>query len=154
MVAGRVCGSGASVGQVIPSRSGGPAALADVVVVVVVASVLTACAGSSDSTTLSPAGERGRNVADRVGCSACHGGADGDATVGPSWVGSWGTEMRLDDGRLVLFDDDFVTASVRTPDIARREGNWIHMPAFASDQVSDDELTDLVAYLRDLGGRP
>lgn len=116
--------------------------------------VVGACGDSGDDVELSVAGERGRAVADRVGCTGCHGGPGGDATVGPSWVESWGAEIDLADGTSAVFDEAYVVASVRTPQAARRRDARLTMPAFADDQVTDDELADLVAYLRDLGGEP
>lgn len=101
---------------------------------------------------LDAAAERGRVVAQRAGCTGCHTGLDSDASIGPTWKGKWGTEVPLDDGTQVPFDETFVRNAVRDPDLQRRKGNWLHMPAYGTTQVSDADLADLVAYLRALGG--
>jgi mono/diheme cytochrome c family protein len=109
----------------------------------------SACGGAEPQ--LSARAARGQEVAERAGCAACHGGLDTDATIGPSWVGSWGTEVLLDDGRRVVFDADHVRRSVREPDADRLAGDWMRMPAYGPDQISAEELDDIVEYLRALG---
>lgn len=116
----------------------------------VVAASVVACAGDS-RVQLDGKAARGRDVAESAGCAGCHGGDDAPATVGPSWNGSWGSEVVLDDGTEVLFDEEFVISSVRTPDLQRRKGDWLHMPAFTAEQISDAELADVIAYLIALG---
>lgn len=116
------------------------------------AGAVSACgADGSSSRTLSAQAQEGEAVARRAGCAGCHGGADGGATVGPSWVGLWGTQVTLDDGSTVEFDEQFVRTAVRDPDAQRPEGTWLHMPAFGERQVSEADLQALIAYLRELG---
>lgn len=114
------------------------------------AASVVACAGDS-RVQLDEDATRGRAVAESAGCAGCHGGDDAPATVGPSWNGSWGSEVVLDDGTKVLFDEAFVISSVRTPDLQRRKGDWLHMPSFTAEQISDAELADVIAYLIALG---
>jgi cytochrome c oxidase subunit 2 len=120
-------------------------------VVAVVAVVSVACSSPGLDVSLSPDGERGRTVAERVGCSNCHGGPERNGGVGPGFVGSWGSAVDLEDGSSVVFDESYVIESVRSPDAARRSGDWVRMPAFGPDQLTDAELDDLVDYLRELG---
>lgn len=110
-----------------------------------------ASCGSDSSTEFSAAGERGRRLATDLGCAGCHGGDGRDATIGPDWTGSWGTEIELDDGSTTTFDAVYVERSVRSPDAQRRAGDWIRMPEYRADQLSDDELADIVGYLEELG---
>jgi cytochrome c oxidase subunit 2 len=112
-----------------------------------VALVLSACGGSGPS--LSEAAQRGRVVAARAGCAACH-SADGAAGVGPTWRGSWGTTVRLADGSVTVVDGPYVERAVRNPGAERREGSWPPMPAYSTSLISDQQLADLVAYLREL----
>lgn len=116
----------------------------------VAAALAVGCAGGA-RLQLDDKAARGRDVAESAGCAGCHGGDDAPATVGPSWNGSWGSEVVLDDGTRVLFDEEFVISSVRTPDLQRRKGDWLHMPAFTAEQISDTELADVIAYLIALG---
>ncbi len=107
--------------------------------------------GSETATELSAAGERGRQLSTDLGCAGCHGGEGRDATIGPAWSGSWGTEIELDDGSTTTFDARYVERSVRSPDAQRRAGDWIRMPEYRADQLTDDELADIVVYLEELG---
>ena len=111
---------------------------------------LVAC-GSDEATDLSAAGERGRQLSTDLGCAGCHGGAGRAATIGPDWTGSWGTEIELDDGSTTIFDAIYVERSVRSPDAQRRAGDWIRMPEYRADQLTDAELADIVVYLEELG---
>lgn len=109
--------------------------------------VVPACGGRGPS--LSEEAQRGRTVAARAGCAACH-SADGTAGVGPTWRGSWGTTVRLADGSVTVFDGPYVERAVRNPGAERREGSWPPMPAYTTALVSDRQLAELVAYLREL----
>ena len=108
---------------------------------------------SDDPPTLSAAAKDGQSIASTRGCAACHAGLGSDATIGPSWRGAWGTTVALDDGTEVVFDETYVRASARTPDAQRREGDWLRMPTFGPDQLSDAELDSIVAYIRELADR-
>ncbi len=107
--------------------------------------------GSDSAAQLSAPGERGRQLSTDLGCAGCHGGDDREATIGPDWTGSWGTEIELDDGSTATFDALYVERSVRSPDAQRRTGDWIRMPEYRADQLTDDELADIVVYLEELG---
>lgn len=113
-----------------------------------------ACAGSSGGTAqiqLSAAGERGEQIAVEKGCASCHQiGAGSGGGLGPSWVGAWGDDVELSDGRVVVFDEDYVVRSVRDPAHDRRPGSWIEMPRFGPDHLDDEELADLIALFQEL----
>lgn len=113
---------------------------------VVVAAVAGACGGESATPDLSGPAARGDELVTSLGCAGCHRGAE----VGPSWTGTWGADVELSDGTRVRFDAAYVRSAVRTPDLHRRSGDWVRMPAYGLDQLSDDELDDIVAYLRAL----
>lgn len=115
----------------------------------VVLIVTTGCGEATQD--LSSDAAQGEVLARQLGCAGCHGDAQNESSIGPGWVGSWGDTIELSDGRTVLFDGDYVTASVREPDRDRRPGDWLRMPAFSAAQLSDDELAAITAYLRELG---
>lgn len=112
--------------------------------------VLVGCGGSAAS-DLQGAAARGATLTRELGCAACHGSADRDAEIGPSWIGSWSNDIEMSDGETVRFDASYVVSSVRQPDLQRRSGDWRRMPAYDTDQLTDDELNDIVAYLEALG---
>lgn len=107
--------------------------------------------GGDAAPELSAAGQRGQQLSTDLGCAGCHGGDDREATIGPDWTGSWGTDIELDDGSTTTFDALYVERSVRSPDAQRRAGDWIRMPEYRVDQLTEAELADIVVYLEELG---
>lgn len=122
------------------------------VAAVVGASLLVGCGSSSDPVDLSADAQRGQRLAADYGCSGCHAGLDSSADVGPSWTGAWGSEVRLDDGSTAVIDREFVVAAVRTPELRRRDGDWLRMPVYAEFHLPDDELELIIQYIREIGG--
>jgi mono/diheme cytochrome c family protein len=110
--------------------------------------VAASCGGSSDGsdTALSPAGASGQDIAKSNGCTACH-GSNGQGGVGPSWVGLYGSEVELEDGTTVTADDDYLTRAIADPGAEIVGGSTVVMP---DNGLSDDEIADVVAYIRDL----
>jgi cytochrome c oxidase subunit 2 len=48
------------------------------------------------------------------GCAACH-STTGSAGVGPTWLGLYGHEVELQDGTIVVADDDYLVQSIKDP---------------------------------------
>ncbi len=117
--------------------------------VFVLAVVLAAgCANTPDETPPDDT-QRGQQLAADLGCANCH-SPDGTSRIGPSWAGSWGREIELDDGTRVVFDESYVTRSVRAPGAQRRTGTWVQMPPFGPDRLSDADLAAIIEFLRGL----
>jgi mono/diheme cytochrome c family protein len=110
----------------------------------------TACggAGGGDDSALSEAGRRGRDISNSNGCAGCHGG---DGGVGPSWDGLYGSEVKLADGTTVTADEAYLTRAIVEPNAEIVEGYVLKMP---SNDLSDDEVADVIAYIRELGADP
>lgn len=112
---------------------------------------LGACGEDSDepaAVVLSPAGERGKTVAEGNGCVHCH-SSSGSRSTGPTWQGLAGTEITLTDGTTVMADDDYLRRAILDPRAEVRDGFPDIMPA-AYSGLSDDEVDDLLALLWDL----
>jgi cytochrome oxidase Cu insertion factor (SCO1/SenC/PrrC family)/mono/diheme cytochrome c family protein len=109
---------------------------------------LAACGDDSGDTALSEAGQSGREIATANGCAGCH-GVNGQGGVGPTWQGLAGSEVELEDGRTVIADDDYLYRAITDPNAEMTEGYSLQMP---QNQLSDDEVADVIAYIRDLGG--
>jgi cytochrome c oxidase subunit 2 len=91
---------------------------------------------------------RGAALADDVGCAACHDA--GTATrIGPGWADTWGTEVELEDGRTVVVDEEFLRRAITDPTADVRAG---FPPSMPQVPLTDEEVDDLTAYLRDLAG--
>lgn len=125
-----------------------PAAL---VVVVGLLVGLGACGddgGPDASVELSEAGKRGQTTASDAGCTACH-TADGGRSTGPTWKDLAGSEVELDGGETLTADDDYLTRAIVDPRSQVVAGYANIMPTYG-DRLDDDEVADIVAYLRDL----
>lgn len=125
---------------------------------VTLALTVAACGGDGDGggssssdaagPELSAAGKRGQVVASDNGCTACH-STDGSRSTGPTWKGLAGAEVKLDDGSAVTADAEYLARSVTDPRSQVVDGYANIMPA-SYGHLSDAEVDDLVAYLRDL----
>jgi cytochrome c oxidase subunit 2 len=120
------------------------------VVVVVVAVAVTGCGGAADEASGAQAAagpaERGAELYRTRGCASCH-TVDGSRAAGPTWQGLLGSQVELADGTTVTADRAYITRSVRDPDAQQGNGYNGVMPAY---DLTDDEIDDLVAYLRTL----
>jgi cytochrome c oxidase subunit 2 len=90
--------------------------------------------------------ERGAELAKDSGCQSCHQDEDG---LGPTWNGLYGSTRTLDDGSTVTADDDYLVLAIREPGEQKVDGFSVAMPRY--DDLSDQEVADLVAYIRSLG---
>ncbi|MFC6669879.1 c-type cytochrome [Marinobacterium aestuariivivens] len=97
-----------------------------------------------------PLVERGRELARRHGCTACH-SLDGSDSLGPGWRGLYGSRERLVDGSEVLVDEAYLRESILDPAARIVEGYSPVMTAYALD---DDSLKALLALIRSLGEQP
>ena len=110
---------------------------------------LGACGGSGSDGGgggLSAAGERGQDISRRNGCASCH-GTDGQGGIGPAWVDLYGAEVELDDGTTVIADEDYLARAISDPGAEKVKDATVAMP---SNGLSDEEIADVIAYIRDL----
>jgi cytochrome c oxidase subunit 2 len=131
----------ASARRVVILLLAGPAAVAG----------LVACGGddgdSAPPPSLSAAGEEGRGIARDAGCASCH-GDNGQGGVGPEWVDLAGSEVELEDGSTVTADTEYLVRAITEPDAEKVDGYAVEMP---ENDLSDDEVASIVAYIEELG---
>lgn len=95
-----------------------------------------------------PVGQ-GKQLADKYGCSGCHSPGT-QKLVGPGWGGLYGSQVKLADGSTVTADDAYLAKK-----ILHADGNTVAgypkgvMPVF-SGQLTDADVTALVAYIHSL----
>ena len=94
--------------------------------------------------------ERGRQVADAKGCVACH-TIDGSPRVGPTWKGLYGKNETMADGSTELVDEAYLRSFITNPQAKRVKGFSPVMPKL---ELSDEEVSALVAYIQTLGKAP
>ncbi len=93
--------------------------------------------------------ERGRKWSNQYGCLSCH-SLDGSQLVGPTWLGLFGSEVKLADGRTVIADEAYIIESIRNPGAAIVEGYPNIMPASLGQELSDERIQDIIAFIKTL----
>ena len=100
---------------------------------------------NSGSTT--PLSGTGEEVFAQLGCATCH---RSDATSrGPELAGVFGSPVKLEDGRTVTADEDYIRESILDPGAKIVSGYKPVMPTFQG-LVSEEQLNSLVAYVKSL----
>lgn len=88
----------------------------------------------------------------RYACNSCHSN-DGAGGVGPTFAGLYGTQRALADGTNVLADETYIANSIVNPADQVAEGFQPVMPGNYGQQLSEEQLNALVAYITSLGGQ-
>lgn len=97
------------------------------------------------------AAARGMQLANDSGCLACH-SVDGAPGTGPTWKGTAGSSRPLETGESVVADAAYLFNSIVDPGSQVVAGFADVMPADYVDQLTADEINDLVAYIQSLAG--
>ena len=92
---------------------------------------------------------RGEQLYLTQGCQACH-SLDGTVVVGPSWKNIFGSKENLDDGSEVIVDEDYIRNSILNPGDQIVEGFQNVMPSNFGEILSEQEVDDLIAFIRTL----
>jgi cytochrome c oxidase subunit 2 len=95
--------------------------------------------------TMEAAGQR---LFQQYGCVTCH-LADGTGPA-PSLLGVYGHPVHLSNGQTLTADDAYVREAILTPTARIVSGYKPIMPSFQG-QLSEEQILDLVAYVRSLG---
>lgn len=98
--------------------------------------------------TIDPAAAAsGRSLFLSLGCNTCHPG--GRSGTGPSLIGLLGREVELQSGETITADRAYIRRSIVAPSEQIVAGYSDLMPAM--EDLSEQELTQLVAYIHSLG---
>lgn len=82
-------------------------------------------------------------------CLSCH-SVDGSAMVGPTWQGLYGHEVELEDGTTVIADDAYLIESIKDPGAKIVKGFPAGaMPPYGAI-LTDENIADIVAFIRSL----
>lgn len=104
---------------------------------------------SGDTSNLTPV-ESGKDLfQNKLGCASCHAG--GKDQRGAKLEGLFGTDVKLTSGQTVKADEEYIRNSILNPSGQIVEGYSPIMPTFKG-QVTEEQLTHLVAYIKSLGG--
>ena len=103
--------------------------------------------------TLPPTAEEGRQVAELMGCVACH-SPDGTTMgkVGPTWKGLYGSKRDIARIGKILADDAYLRESIKEPTakiVKGFETGDVGMPSYEG-ALTDAQIDSLVLYLKTL----
>ncbi|MGI6209684.1 MAG: fasciclin domain-containing protein [Anaerolineae bacterium] len=104
------------------------------------------------STELSALAQAGREQVRALGCTVCH-TTTGETSIGPTFLGLYGSTVTLQDGTRVLADEGYLRRSI----VAAHEQLVAGFPGLMPDYatlISPQELDAIVAFLRELGTAP
>lgn len=97
--------------------------------------------------------QRGEKLYVESGCQGCH-SLDGSPRVGPSWLKIYMRKGKLTDGAEYVADDNYLKESILYPNNKKPEGFAnMNMPSFMG-QLSDDDITDLISFMKTLKEAP
>ena len=92
--------------------------------------------------------ELGEELITRNACNTCH-SVDGTRLQGPSFQGLWGTEREMQDGEIVVFDENYVRESILEPNARITRGYDPVMPSYAGT-LNDRQIDAIIEYLKTL----
>jgi cytochrome c oxidase subunit II len=95
--------------------------------------------------------QSGQTLFQQLGCSTCH--RFDVQGRGPNLVGVFGKPVQLEDGRNLTADENYVRESILNPAAKVVSGFKPIMPSFQG-QVSEEQLNELVAYVKSLAQAP
>ncbi|MGA7380554.1 MAG: cytochrome c oxidase subunit II [Terriglobales bacterium] len=93
----------------------------------------------------------GESIFQQLGCVTCH--RSDTQGRGPNLVGIFGKPVQLEDGRTVIADENYIRESILSPSAKVVSGFKPIMPVFQG-LVSEEQLTELVAYVKSLSAPP
>jgi len=102
--------------------------------------------GGGPAITPAKAGEQ---LFQQMGCATCH--AEADTSRGPNLEGVFGSEVQLKGGETAMADEEYIRESIVNPTVKVVDGYAPIMPVTFGNQLSEDELNNLVAYIKSIG---
>ena len=102
----------------------------------------------SSGPTGSTVAATGARLFQSQGCVACH--ADKDTERGPALAGLYGKQVRLDDGKVITADENYIRESIVNPRANIVAGYRPIMPTFKG-VVSEEGILQIISYLKSLG---
>jgi cytochrome c oxidase subunit 2 len=95
-------------------------------------------------------GATGKRIMQNIGCFACH-SIDGTKLVGPSFKGVWGAEHTVVTGketRKVAVDEEYIKRSIYDPNADVVEGYMKGLMVSYQGQLSEDDIANIIEYLK------
>ncbi len=96
--------------------------------------------------------ETGRAVASRNGCFNCH-TLDGQPHIGPTWARLYDSQVTMNDGRVLVADEAYLTRSMMDPQVDLVAGYKGVMPTYRGI-LQEPEVAALVEFIKSLRSQP
>ena len=91
---------------------------------------------------------KGEQLVGSNGCTGCH-STTGAAGAGPTWQGSYGTEVELTDGKTIKMNGKFIETAILDPAAQVRKGFGPSMPSFKG-KLSPADTKAIAEYIKSL----
>ncbi len=91
----------------------------------------------------------GKALVGQLGCLSCH-SVDGRRSVGPTWKGLYGSQVKLKDGSTVTADENYLHTSIVDPSRQIVAGYQDIMPKTYKSQLSEKQIRQIIAYIKTL----
>ena len=91
--------------------------------------------------------EAGKQLFSDFDCASCH--ESGERVRCPVLGGLYGTQVSLENGSKVLFDESYIRESLFEPKAKVAKGYPAAMPSYRG-QLSEDQVLALIAYIKSL----
>jgi cytochrome c oxidase subunit 2 len=101
--------------------------------------------GSTNEASPAAAGQK---LFASLACNTCH--VEENRGRGPTLVGVYGKQVRLDNGSTIVVDDAYIRESILTPGAKIVSGYPAIMPTFQG-QVSEEQILQLIAHIKSIG---
>ena len=95
--------------------------------------------------------ERGRQLYTEQGCIGCH-SLDGSRLIGPSFLKLYNREGELVDGAPYIADETYLRDSILDPNSQIVKGYPAGQMVVYQDLMSEEELTDLISFIKTVDG--
>ncbi|HVT59104.1 MAG TPA: cytochrome c oxidase subunit II [Thermoanaerobaculia bacterium] len=95
----------------------------------------------------------GAQLFSSLACVTCHEMGPGRFARGPSLQGLFGRQVVLEGGRTVLADEAYIRESIVQP-LAKIVKGWQPIMPTYQGQVSEEQLAQLIAFIKSLGNAP
>ncbi|MCF8381255.1 MAG: cytochrome c oxidase subunit II [Bacteroidales bacterium] len=95
-------------------------------------------------------GSEGLQILRSQGCTACH-TSDGSRLLGPSYLGIWGTERIVLDGKeekTVIADEAYIIESIYEPNVLIVKGYPKSLMQSYTGVLSEEEIQKIIDYLK------
>lgn len=105
-------------------------------------------AGKTEEEKGEPLWEKGKELAEKSGCLACH-TIDGSPKIGPTWKGLFNRTVTFTDGTTATADEQYIKNYIEEPNVKVIKGFQPVMPSYKG-MLKDDDITAIIAYIKTL----